>query len=179
VLGGSLSRADSGYLATIQTTGGIHPSPMMVRDLWPTVRSKRSPEAWNDREPDGELVIYWTPRSTTIVCGECGKSLGKYRAYQAGRESGIVSDTPRRYHPPGRHAAGTLELMPQDREQGEPPVFWITGDIGFRSAKSFAHFRCTVCRIEFEENLRRLGLNLFEAMPKTYQVTAVIRRERR
>jgi hypothetical protein len=36
-----------------------------------------------------------------------------------------------------------------------------------------------VCRIEFEENLRRLGVKLFEAMPRSYQVTAVIRRERR
>ncbi len=176
VLGGSLHPAPNGYLATIQTTSSIYPAPMVIAELWPTIRSKRFSQAWNGIEPEGALVIYWTPRPTRILCGQCGKSLGKYRAYQAGGEYGVVSDTPRRYHSPDRHPPGTLKQMPQDRQQAARPVFWLTGEVGFRATKTFAHFRCTVCDVEYEANLRRLGQPIWQQTPETYRVQHVVRR---
>jgi hypothetical protein len=75
--------------ATIQTTRP-QMAPMVIAELWPSIRSDRPPEAWDGIEPEGALVIHWTPRPTQFVCGECGKSLGHYRAYQARGEYGVV-----------------------------------------------------------------------------------------
>jgi hypothetical protein len=152
---------------------------MVMAELWPTLRGKRHPAIWNGVEAEGTTVILWTPRPIPIRCGECGKSLGKYRAYQARGEYGIVSETPIRYHPPGKHPAGALAHMPNDRQQPIARIYWRTGEEGFRAAKTFAHFRCTICRVEFEENMRRLGKRLFDQMPEAYRVTAVVRREAR
>ena len=154
-------------------------APMIIAELWPTIRSDRPPQAWDGIEPEGALVIYWTPRPTRFVCGECGKGLGRYRAYQASGEYGVVSDTPRRYHTPGRHVPEALKHMPNDREQAARPVFWITGEVGYRSSKTFAHFRCTVCDIEYESNLRRLGETIWKQIPETHRLTEVIRRKHR
>lgn len=177
VLGGSLHRAPSGYLATIQTARTMHPAPLVMAELWPTLRGKRHPAVWDGVEPKGATVILWTPTPTTIRCGECGKSLGKYRAYEALGEHGIVNETPIRYHPPGRHTSESLRHLPNDRHQPIAPIYWRTGEDGFRAAKTFAHFRCTICRIEFEENMRRLGRKLFKEIPDTYRLTNVVRRE--
>jgi hypothetical protein len=55
--------------------------------------------------------------------------------------------------------------MPNDREQAARPVFWITGEVGYRSSKTFAHFRCTVCAIEYESDLRRVGETVWKKIP--------------
>jgi hypothetical protein len=162
VLGGSLHLAPNGYLATIQTTGIVFPSPMMVADLWPTVASRRYPKAWDGIEPEGALVIYWTPRATRIECA-CGTRLGKFRAYRARGEYGVVRDTPRRYQPPYRYAAEAIKHMPNDRIAPPRPNFWLTGDQGSRASRTMAHFRCSHCDREHERNLRRLGKELFES----------------
>jgi hypothetical protein len=125
---------------------------MVMADLWPTLRGKRYPPAWDGIEPEGATVILWTPRSIRILCGECSKSLGSFRAYHARGEYGIVRDVPIRYHPTGRHTADALARMPNDRQQADAPIYWLTGEEGFRAAKTCAHFRCTICRIEFEGN---------------------------
>jgi len=167
VLGGSLTLAPNGYLATIQTIAIAYPAPMVVAELWPTVASRRYPKAWDGIEPRGALIIYWTPEPTAIECG-CGARLGKYRAYQARGEYGVIRDSPRRYHPPNRYPAETIKHMPNDRIAPPRQSFWLTGDVGTRASRTIAHFRCSRCRQEHERNLRRLGKTLFETPSPRY-----------
>jgi hypothetical protein len=168
ILGGSLTLAQNGYLATILTTGGTFPSPTVVQDIWSNTRRRRYPRAWNGIEPKGHLVIYWTPEPVRLRC-RCGASLGDYRAYQARGEYGLVQDTTRKYHPRENFPPDQFKNSPQDRLSPANERFWFTGNIG-QSSKTIARFRCVNCGHESERNLRRFGRQLFESKPAVYEL---------
>src|SRR5438105_4192629 len=130
ILGGSITRAPNGYLATILTTGGTFPSPNVVQDIWSNARRRRYPQAWNGIQPEGHLVVYWTQQPVRLRCRRCGASVGDYRAYQARGEYGLVQDTTRKYHPRENFPPDQFKNSPQDRLGPANERFWLAGKIG-------------------------------------------------
>lgn len=167
VLGGSLHRAPNGRLCTILTTPAAYPSPDAVQEIWSNATARRYPKAWDGIEPEGALVIWWSD-PIEFLCGRCERSLGRYLAYHAGREYGVVVPTARRYYPresfAARPEAAGARLSPSRRR------FSRTGEVGHRASKTVCHFRCAHCSSEQEYNLARLGRRLFERPTRTFKV---------
>jgi hypothetical protein len=170
IQGGSVTLAPNGYLATILTTGASFPSPQVIQDVWSNARRRRYPRAWNEIEPVGHLVIYWTPDPPIrLICRRCRAGLGSYRAYQARGEYGIVQDTTRRYHPRENFPPDEFKNSPQDRLTPAQLRYWFAGNLA-RAATTIACFKCINCGHESERNFRRLGKQLFENRPSKHEL---------
>jgi hypothetical protein len=155
VLGGSLTRSADGRLQTLQTHGQ-YPSPHGVQEVWSNASQRRYPKPWDGEAlPDLGYVIEWRP--CEIACGNCGRSLGRYVAYHARAEWGVVEQTARRYedNPANAQSPGSRNPRPRQR-------FRLEGEVGRRATKTTVHFRCPGCRREYQRNLSRLGRTLFD-----------------
>jgi hypothetical protein len=149
VIGGSLSRAPNGDLATIQTTNMTYPAPMVVRQIWASVSQRRHLAAFDGREHEGALVIYWSD-PITLACGHCRRNLGEYRAYKAGREYGVIQADSHHDRLTAKRSTPTAD-----------PRHWLTGNYGSYAAETIGHFACPRCQHHYERNLYRLGRRLW------------------
>jgi hypothetical protein len=93
-------------------------------------------------------------------------------AYWAGPEYGILRDVARHYHQVGNFPPDQFANSPHDRFTAKNPVFQMDGQIGGKAIKAFAKFHCPKCDFRVARNLRRLGIELFEARPRRYQLMA-------
>jgi hypothetical protein len=159
VLGGSLHRAPNGDLATIQTTNTTYPAPLVVRQIWASVTQRRYPTAYDGREPEGVLVIYWSD-PISLECGHCRRGIGAYVAYHADREYGIVAADSHRDRLTEKRSMPTRD-----------PRHWLTGNSGSKAADTIAHFECPRCHHHYERNLGRLGLVLWKQRPESSTLT--------
>jgi hypothetical protein len=170
VLGGSITRAPNGDFYTVITTSPPYPSPQTLQQIWSSATRRRSKKAWDGLEPEGALVIFWTPSPILLACGVCGSSLGGYVAYRAGPEFGIVADTSREYFDPSSFSPQTFAGDPHRRFSPREPRFRLEGEVGGHAARTGAHFRCPRCGHGSQRNLRRLGKGLFGSRPRSFSV---------
>lgn len=171
VLGGSIIRAPNGYRAIPQYTPA-YPTPQTVKQIYSNARARRYPSKWDGKEPDAALTIYLTD-AFTIVTACHNRSLGRFVAYQAEGEYGIIRDEAVQRHPTGNSPPSEFVGKPNDAFEAKQPLFWIEGEIAGHAAKASARFRCPKCRRAFNpRNLRRLGKELFEQRPKRYELLA-------
>jgi hypothetical protein len=157
VLGGSLHRAPNGDLATIQTTPIATATPLAIRQIWASVTSRLHPKAWDGIEPEGYMVIWWTPSPTLITCGHCRRAVGRFVAYHAGTEYGVVPAHAKRDRLTGRRDTPSTD-----------PRFSLSGETGRTAAKTFLEFTCPRCSQHYNRNLARLGRMLWDTRPETY-----------
>lgn len=167
ILGGSMTRAPNGYRATIQTLGKLYPTPMGTQELYANATQRRYAPSWDGIEPAGALVVYWTD-TFPISCGRCGEGFGKFAAYNAHREYGIVEHTSRHRHPIGNFPPDHFKNMPNDRFEPASKRFWISGEVGRTAGGTAANFQCRKCDVKYVRNLRRLGKRLFEERPREF-----------
>jgi len=162
-IGGSFSEDPSGYRMTLQTSSP-QSAPMVMQELYANASQKRYTPKWDGREPGDGWPIFWTD-PFHVSCGGCGYDFGRYVAWRSGRQYGIVQHTARRYHEIGRFPPDNFKKMPYDRFEPHNRRFWLWDEVGGRSGKASAHFKCQRCGLKFEYDLRRLGKKLFDLRP--------------
>jgi len=140
---------------------------MTIQQVYANASQGRSAAKWNDIEPSGQLVIYWTD-PFAVTCGKCGANFGKYVAYNARREYGIVEHTARHRHPRENFPPEQFKNSPQDRFEPAHRKFWLWDEVGGRAGKASAHFACQNCGVEYVYDLRRFGKRLFEGKPRRF-----------
>jgi hypothetical protein len=168
VLGGSLTRDRDGVLITVLTTDGGYFTPNVVQSIWSNVNKRSYPKTWDGAELPRGYVIRWRD-PTRFLCGQCGRSLGDYVAYHVNREYGVVADTARTYKPHENFSGrpgGAAERRAPKRQR-----FELSGEVGYRAARTRAHFRCPRCgHAAPPYNLARLGRALFDAPRRQFRV---------
>ena len=169
ILGGSISRAPNGYRAIIQTTQAWFPVQTEVQQLWSNAIQRRYTPRWDGIEPEGAMVLYFSPARVKIRCGVCNGALGAYVAYGVKGEYGLVEDRAYHVHPRESFPADHFRSSPSDRFAPTNPRFRIIGHetpattrLGMGAADREAIFTCPRCRHVFRRNLMRLGKTLFE-----------------
>jgi len=162
VWGGRLSRDANGLRATLLTGRPQQPHPLAMQGLHSRGLQQLDPPGWNGQELTAPQMIYWTG-PFKIVCGRCKRSMGRYVAYQAGAEYGIVEHTSREYVTPQLKPGGN---DPHVRLTHERRRYWLSGTQADTSRTTFVHVRCSRCNKTYERNMGKLAFRLFPLRPE-------------
>ena len=167
VVGGSIFRAQNGYLAIPQYTPMLA-TQMTVQQIYSNARQRRYPPSWDGKAPDAKQLIYLTD-PFTILGRCCRRSLGRFLAYEASGEYGLIRNDAKQRHPVGNFPPDQFANQPNDAFEPKKPTFWVDGEVGGHTSKAFACFRCPKCEHTFNpRNLRKFGLRLFGERPSPY-----------
>jgi hypothetical protein len=149
VLGGSLTAAPEGDVLQTLQTHGQYPSPITMQQVWSNASQRRYPEAWQGQSlPSVGFIVEW--KRCRLTCGHCGHSLGRYVAYRARDEWGVVEDSPKRGRSNPSHSS-------------EFRRFQTDGEIGRRAAKSAAIITCRKCNRVYRRNLAHFSRTIWDA----------------
>lgn len=170
-LGGSIVRLPDGTRAIPQFGRPLYPNPDAIQQLYSAAKQRRYSPSWDGEELDAALVVHLT-ETIKITSGCCHRSLGPFVAYCAGHEYGLIRDDAKRRHRRGQIPKESLSSRPNEAFESASPTFRLGGESAGHASRTFVYFTCPKCRHAFNpRNLRKLGRELFEDRPGTFELS--------